>query len=87
MPRLLIPTIFIVLLAILAPYIFPWPYTLVLSIVASLFFPPTAIIVGALMDFLYYLPHAGSVPIFTIFGVLISTMAYFVHQFLKTRIM
>ncbi len=91
MSRYILNTLFIVL-AFLAPFFFPWPAALALGILASLFFPPAVILTGALIDILYFNGIAGifrhgSFPYFTIIGIVIAFVAYFVQQFVKTRIM
>ncbi len=84
-------TSILVLLAILAPFFFSWPYALGLGILSSLFFPPIAILNGALIDTLYYgagASHGSHVlPYFTILGCVIAMIAFSVQQFIKTRIM
>ncbi len=72
-------------LASLAPFYFPWPFALLLGAVASLIIPPVAIITGGLLDILYY--GGVGLPYFTIIGILIAIIAFFVQQFVKTRIM
>ena len=73
------------ILAVLSPFFFPWPYALVIGFVAALFFPPIALIVGVLIDALYF--GGSGLPLFTLYGIIGAAMAYFVHQFVKTRIM
>jgi hypothetical protein len=69
----------------LAPFFFPWKFTVGVSILASLFFPPAGLLSGLLLDILY--SSAKGWPYFTLLGLLISVISYFVQQFVKTRIM
>jgi hypothetical protein len=79
-----IPFIFI---AILGPFFFPWPFALALGIVVSIFAPFTILIVGCLLDTVYFGGlGTGTVPYFTILGVIFAAICLFVQQFIKTRI-
>lgn len=66
------------------PFLIPWFIAVPMAIVAALYVPPIAIVVGLIYDFLYY---TGGVPYFTIAGFVTAGIAYFVHRFIKTRIM
>jgi hypothetical protein len=85
---LAIPT-FVVLLAVLAPFFFPWPIAFALGIFSAFFVPPASIINGGLIDMLYFSAQHGLhiFPYFTILGVIVAIIGVFVQQFLKTRIM
>lgn len=72
-------------LASLAPFFFPLPFALLSAVIAALVVPPAAILTGALLDLLYY-SHSGF-PYFTIVGVIIAAIAFFVREFFKARIM
>ena len=72
-------------LAALAPFYFPWQAALLISIICALVIPPAAIITGALLDMLYY--NGTGLPFFSIIGIFIAIIAFFVQQFIKTRIM
>ena len=85
MSRFFVVTIFAVLLAILAPFFFSWGYALFVGVVASLLFPPAIIFTGVLLDVLYFNSHI--LPYFTVLSIGIAIAAYFVQQFVKTRIM
>ncbi len=71
--------------AIVAPLYIPWYLAILLAAFAAGFVPPIAIVVGLIFDLLYY-PGNG-LPYFTILGVLGAAIAFFVHRFVKTRIM
>ena len=83
--RIPIVTILLVSLAILGPFFFPWSVALILGTFAALFFPPVIILTGVLIDTLYFSTH--SFPYFTILSLIIAVVAFFVQQFVKTRIM
>lgn len=72
------------ILALIAPFVFPWPLTAVLALLASYFLPPVALLVGALMEFLY---GVGGVPYALIAGLLGSLFMYGVQKLVKARIM
>jgi hypothetical protein len=72
-------------LASLAPFFFPWPFALAVGVFCSLIVPPAAIITGGLLDVLYY--GGSGLPYFTILGIFIAVIAFFVQQLIKTRIM
>jgi hypothetical protein len=72
-------------LASLAPFFFPWQFALAVGIIASLIVPPAAVITGGLLDILYY--DGTGFPYFTIIGIIVAIIAFFVQQFIKTRIM
>ena len=73
------------LVSVVSLFVFPWQVTLLSTIVASVFVPPIAVCVGILADVLYgnnITPYFG-----TLLGLVLSCLGFFVHQFLKTRIM
>ncbi len=73
-------------LALLSPFLFPYPATLAFSFAASVFLPPVGLLAGLLTDVLYYTPGASGWPIAVIAGLFISIIGFFVRRFLKTRI-
>ncbi len=77
----------LIALAVLSPFLFPYPVTLALSFVASLFYPPLALVVGILTDLLYYVPSVAPLPLAVLTGLALSIAAFFMQRFLKTRIM
>jgi hypothetical protein len=52
----------------------------------SLFEPLLPLAAGLFVDTLYYMPHGGSVPLFTLIGAFVSVGAFFVRSRLKTSI-
>ncbi|HWH06967.1 MAG TPA: hypothetical protein VNU47_00335 [Candidatus Paceibacterota bacterium] len=76
--------VIVVVLALLAPFLFPWQLTLLLALIASYFVPGVALVVGALMEALY---GTFGIPYALILGVLGFIGALFVQRFVKARIM
>ncbi|MGH7175314.1 MAG: hypothetical protein ACREGR_03080 [Minisyncoccia bacterium] len=74
-------------LALLAPFIFPWPLAALLTLAAAFFFPLAPLAVGALAEALYYAHGAYSFPLFLTLGVFTTLLALFVHRFVETSIM
>lgn len=66
--------------------LFPWPLTALLALVASFSEPLVPLAVGLFTDTLYYVPHAGSWPVFTLYGLVVSGSAVFVRRQLRTSI-
>lgn len=75
-----------ILAAVLAPFFFPYPYTLGLSFIASLFVPALAFMIGILSDALYLVPQKGAVPYASLIGAGVSLIALIVRRFIKARI-
>lgn len=65
---------------------FPWLFTVVLVLVSAFFIPLLPLAVGLSTDALYYAPHAGSIPLFTLYGAVMSALAIFVQKQLRTSI-
>ena len=70
--------------AVISPVLFPWPLTVVLVLAASVLEPLTPLAVGLFADTLYYVPHAGALPLFTLGGALLSAGMFFVRARLNT---
>ena len=86
MIRISIPVrVSIIILACIAPFIFPSIITALLAFAAALIFPPLAIALGILTDLLYqpanYWPMASTI------GIFFCVLAVLVRSFVKTRIM
>ena len=73
-----------IILALVSPFIFPWPLTVLITLVAAYFFPGIALVVGALMEALY---GTLGIPYALILGALGFGSAIFVQRFVKARIM
>lgn len=73
----------VIIFALIAPFLFPWPFTVVLALSASYFFPPIALVVGAIAELMY---GTGPVPyVFIGSGIAFLVMAG-VRRFVKARI-
>ena len=81
-----LPLTIVFLLALLMSILFfPWHITLAIASALSLFVPVIGVLSGILIDALY--APAGSWYLASLFGLGISTIAWFVHHFIKARIM
>ena len=78
--------IIVVLLALLSPFIFPWPLTLALVALASCFVPLAGILAGVLADAAYYSKGAALFPLATLAGIGACCLGLIVHRFVKARI-
>ncbi|MFZ3044168.1 MAG: hypothetical protein WA058_03655 [Minisyncoccia bacterium] len=67
--------------------LFPWPLTALLAFVASFFEPLVPLAAGLFADTLYYVPHSGSWPVFTLYGLVFSILAFLVRRQLRSSIM
>lgn len=63
---------------------FPWSFTVLLAIVASFLEPLIPLAVGLFADTLYYSPHVNLVPLFTLLGTLVTSIAFFVRSRIRT---
>jgi hypothetical protein len=66
---------------------FPWPLAAVLGLVSSFFIPLLPLAAGLFADTLYYTPSATVVPLFTLYGALVTGIALFVRSQLGAGIM
>jgi hypothetical protein len=73
-------------LAFISVILFPWPLTVLLALAASVYVPLVPLAAGLFYDTLYYAPQAGLLPLFTIFGALVSAIAIFVRSRLSEGI-
>lgn len=63
--------------------LFPWPLTTILALITSFFEPIVPLAAGLFTDTLYYTPHAGSLPVFTLYGLGLSILSIFVRRKLR----
>jgi hypothetical protein len=66
--------------------LFPWPLTACLALLVAPFEPLVPLSIGIFADTLYYAPHAGSLPFFTLLGAGVTIAAFFVRSRLKASI-
>ncbi|HCR52072.1 TPA: hypothetical protein DIV48_00295 [Candidatus Kaiserbacteria bacterium] len=74
------------LLAFVSTIFFPWSFTAALAIAVALFEPLVPLAVGLFADTLYYVPHAGTLPVFTLYGAVATMLAFFVRNRLNASI-
>ena len=75
------------LLTFLSVMFFPWPLTAGIALGVAAYEPLVPFAAGLFADTLYYIPHYiphdGSLPLFTIFGALVTAAVFFVRSQLK----
>ena len=76
----------LVVAAFVSIVFFPWPFAALLALVASVSIPLLPLAAGLFADTLYYAPHAGAVPLFTLCGAALTVAAFFVRSWLSTSI-
>lgn len=64
--------------------LFPWPLTACLALGLSVFEPWVPLAAGLFVDTLFYTPHGTFVPLFTLVGVCVTAVSFFVRSRLKT---
>jgi len=65
---------------------FPWPLAVILAIGAALFEPLVPLAAGLFIDTLYYAQQVGAIPLFAVYGAVVTAIAFFVRTRLKTSI-
>ncbi len=60
--------------------LFPWPLTALLALAGASIEPLLPLSAGLLTDTLYYTPHTAALPLFTLYGAVITTLAFFVRS-------
>lgn len=74
------------LLSFISVILFPWLLTVLLTLGVSIFEPLVPLAIGIFADTLYYTPQAGALPLFTIYGAIVTALSFFVRSQLKTSI-
>lgn len=66
--------------------LFPWPLTALLAILTSFFEPLVPLAAGLFADTLYWVPKvkAGAWPVFTLYGLVLSSIVIFVRSRMRT---
>lgn len=67
--------------------LFPWPLSVLLALGASFFEPLVPLSAGLLADTLYFAPGAGGLPVYTLYGLVVSVVAVFVRSQMRTGTM
>lgn len=62
----------------------PWPFAALLAFSGSALEPLLPLSAGLFADTLYYVPRAGTWPLFTICGAAATALAFFVRSRLST---
>ncbi len=70
--------------ALVSVILFPWPFTALLAVGTAFLEPLIPLSVGLFADTLYYAPHAGSMPLFTLYGAMVTAAVLFVRSRLLT---
>lgn len=71
--------------ALVSVVLFPWPLTVLVAVAAALYVPLLPLSIGIFSDTLYYTPAAG-LPLFTLGGMALTLLAFFVRNRLNTGI-
>lgn len=66
--------------------LFPWPLSVLLAVATSFFEPLVPFAAGVFADTLYWAPQAGTLPVFTLYGLVLSIIAVFVRSRLSASI-
>ncbi len=74
------------LLAFLSALFFPWPLTAGIALGMAVYEPLVPFAAGVFMDTLYYVPHSGAWPLFSLSGALVTIVAFSVRGRLKAGI-
>jgi len=67
--------------------LFPWPLTVFLVFASSVFEPLIPLIVGIFADTLYYAPQVYAVPLYTLYGMILTGTVFFVRSRLRASTM
>ncbi len=74
-------------LALVSPFVFPWPLVALLALAAAFVSPLMPLAVGTLTDALYYSHTSAAVPWGIILGAIAVLITLGVRRFLETSIM
>jgi hypothetical protein len=74
------------LLSFISVILFPWLLTVLLTLGVSIFEPLVPLAIGIFADTLYYTPQAGALPLFAIYGAIVTALSFLVRSQLKTSI-
>ncbi len=64
--------------------LFPWPLSALLALAAAFLEPFVPLAAGLFADTLYYVPGSGTWPLFTLYGLVCSSIAVLVRSQLRT---
>lgn len=60
--------------------LFPWPLSALLAVAAAFFEPLVPLAAGIFADTLYWAPGSGALPLFSLYGLVVSIAAVFVRD-------
>ena len=65
---------------------FPWPFPAILALASAFFIPLLPLAAGLFADVLYYASGTETLPLFTLYGALVTGIALFVRSRLNASI-
>lgn len=65
---------------------FPWPLAAALAAISALSVPLLPLAAGIFFDTLYYTPQTGALPLFALWGAVLTILAFFVRGRLNASI-
>ena len=71
-------------LAFVSVIFFPWPLTVLLVLADSFLVPLLPVAIGIFTDTLYYSSKTATLPLFTILGLVVTSIMFFVRSRLQT---
>ena len=74
------------LLTFVSVVLFPWPCTVLLVLAGAYTEPLVPLAVGLFADTLYYAPQAHALPLYTLYGAVVTVGAFFVRSRLQASI-
>jgi hypothetical protein len=77
----------LIVLTFISAVLFPWPLTACLAVGIASVEPLIPLAVGIFADTLYFSHQGAALPMATLYGALVTALAFFVRSRLKTRIM
>ena len=78
--------IFITILTLTAVLFLPWQFSAAIALVSSPFIPLLPLAAGLFADTLYYSSKTEIVPLFTLYGALVTTIVFIVRNRLSAGI-
>lgn len=74
-------------LTLTSTILFPWPFAATLAVVGAFAEPLVPFAAGIFADTLYYTPHANALPLFTLYGAVVTIVTLIVRSRLRASIM
>ena len=73
-------------LTLISTILFPWPFAATLAVVGAFAEPLVPLVAGIFADTLYYTPHANVLPLFTLYGAVVTSITFIVRSQLRASI-